>query len=89
MEVAKTYLDDYMVECFRVGDIKLIFLSECDKNHFEKKKKKKKTNSTNPKEGLNLNNTTICKALTSVFAGIERLSYISVKFLCEIPTLWD
>lgn len=36
MEVAKTYLDEYMMECFRVGDIKLIFLSGCDKNHFEK-----------------------------------------------------
>ena len=82
MNVAKTYLDDYIVECFRVGDIKLIFLTGCDKNHF------KITNSTNPKKGLNLNNTTICKAST-VFVGIERLSYISVKFLCEIPTLWD
>ena len=83
--VAKTYLDDYMMECFRVGDIKLIFLSACDKNHFEKK-----VSSTNPKEGLHLNNTTICgKASTSVFAEIGKLSYISVKFVCGIPTHWD
>ena len=36
MDVAKTHLNDYMVECFRIRDIKLIFLLGCDKNYFEK-----------------------------------------------------
>ena len=83
MDVEKTHLDDYMVKCFRVRDIKLIFLWGCHKNHFEK------ANNANPKESLNFNNTTICKTSTSVSAGVERLSYISLKFLCEIPTHWD
>ena len=63
MNATKTYFDDYMVECFRVRDIKLIFLLGCDQDHFGR------SDSTNPKEGLNLDNTTICECST-YFPGI-------------------
>ena len=77
------YLDKNMVQCFRVEDKKLIFLY---KAAIRMNLKNRKRNYTNPKEGLNLDNATICEVSASWSYRIDIHTFL-FDILVKLPSL--